>query len=93
MDVKEVAGLAHLEITEAEAEIYGPQMKDIVEYVEQLNKLDTSDIEPAIGGLTPEGEETDADRKDEPRPSLSQKEALDQAPSAVEGHFRVPKVL
>ena len=93
MDVRNVAKLAHLEITDEEAEMYGPQMADIVAYIEKLNELDTSEIEPAIGGLTPEGEATKADRDDSPRPSFSQNEALDQAPSAVEGHFRVPKVL
>lgn len=93
MDVRKVAKLAHLNISDEEAEIYEPQMNEIVAYVEQLNELDTSDVEPAIGGLTPEGEATHADRDDTPRSSLSQEEALDQAPSAVEGHFRVPKVL
>ncbi|HUF03813.1 MAG TPA: Asp-tRNA(Asn)/Glu-tRNA(Gln) amidotransferase subunit GatC [Aridibacter sp.] len=93
MDVKKVAKLAHLNISDEEAEIYEPQMNEIVAYVEQLGELDTSDVEPAIGGLTPEGEATHADRHDTLRTSLSQKEALDQAPSAIEGHFRVPKVL
>ena len=93
MDVKKIARLAHREITDAEASIYAPQMNEIVSYVEQLNELDTSDVEPAIGGLTQEGEATAADRNDDIVPSLSQEEALDQAPSAIEGHFRVPKVL
>ena len=93
MDVRKVAKLAHLEISDEEVETYAPQMKDIVAYVEKLNELETKDIEPAIGGLTPEGESTKADRDDRVRPSLPQEEALDQAPSAVEGHFRVPKVL
>ena len=93
MDVRKIAKLAHLNITDEEVETYGPQMANIVAYVEQLNELDTEDVEPAIGGLTPEGEATRADRNDEVRPSLSQESALDQAPSAVEGHFRVPKVL
>lgn len=93
MDIRKVAKLAHLEISEEEARRYEPQMNDIVAYVEKLNELDTSDVEPAIGGLTPEGEATHADRNDVPTASLTQEEALDQAPSAVEGHFRVPKVL
>lgn len=93
MDIKEIAKLAHLAITEEEASVYGPQMDEIVAYVEQLNELDTSGVEPAIGGLTKEGEATEADRNDEPTQSLDQAAALDQAPSAVEGHFRVPKVL
>lgn len=93
MDIKKIAKLAHLEITDEEAAIYAPQMAEIVAYVEQLNKLDTENVEPAIGGLTKEGEITNATREDIPHESLGQKLALDQAPSAEEGHFRVPKIL
>jgi aspartyl-tRNA(Asn)/glutamyl-tRNA(Gln) amidotransferase subunit C len=93
MDVRKVAKLAHLEITDAEVELYTPQMADIVKYVEQLNELDTENVEPAIGGLTPEGQATNTDRDDVAIPSLGQKAALEQAPAAVEGHFQVPKVL
>lgn len=93
MDVRQVAILAHLEISDAEVELYSPQMENIVKYIEQLNELNTDDIEPMLGGLTREGEATATIREDVPEPSLGQKAALDQAPSAVAGHFRVPKVL
>ena len=93
MDVRQVAKLAHLEITEEEVELYTPQMEDIVAYIEQLNQLDTGAVEPAIGGLTPEGEATVTNREDVPHESLGQSLALDQAPAASHGHFRVPKVL
>ncbi|MDQ3130748.1 MAG: Asp-tRNA(Asn)/Glu-tRNA(Gln) amidotransferase subunit GatC [Acidobacteriota bacterium] len=93
MDVKQVAKLAHLEITDQEVALYSPQMQSIVEYIEQLNELDTANVEISIGGLTPESAATKADREDIPHESLGQKNALDQAPSAVEGHFQVPKVL
>ncbi len=93
MDVKKIAKLAHLEITDEEVALYTPQMADIVAYVEQLNELDTDAVEPAIGGLTPEGERTETNRRDVPHESLGQKAALEEAPSAVEGHFQVPKVL
>lgn len=93
MDVKQIAKLAHLEITDQEIALYTPQMAEIVSYVEQLNELETESVEPAIGGLTPEGEKTAADRDDVPHRSLGQKLALDQAPASFEGHFRVPKVL
>ena len=93
MDVRKVAKLAHLEITDAEVEMYSPQMDDIVKYIEQLNELDTDDVEPMLGGLTVEGEATQTIREDEVVPSLGQKAALDQAPSAIAGHFQVPKVL
>jgi aspartyl-tRNA(Asn)/glutamyl-tRNA(Gln) amidotransferase subunit C len=92
-DVEKVAQLAHLEITPEELKIFAPQMADIVAYVEQLNALDTSNIEPSLGGLTPEGEQTDSSREDEVAPSLGQKTALAEAPDAAAGYFRVPKVL
>lgn len=93
MDVKKVAKLAHLEITDEEVALYTPQMADIVKYVEQLNELETSDIEPMLGGLTDEGAATGTVRDDAVRPSFSQQEALSEAPAAVAGHFQVPKVL
>ena len=93
MDVRKVATLAHLEITDEEVALYTPQMAEIVKYVEQLNELDTEDIEPMLGGLTDEGEATATTREDVVRPSLGQMAALDQAPAPVAGHFQVPKVL
>ncbi|HZE68135.1 MAG TPA: Asp-tRNA(Asn)/Glu-tRNA(Gln) amidotransferase subunit GatC [Pyrinomonadaceae bacterium] len=92
-DIEKVAQLAHLEIGAEELEIFGPQIADIVSYVEQLNALDTTNVEPALGGLTPEGERTDSARSDAVQPSLGQETALAEAPDAAAGHFRVPKVL
>ena len=92
-DIRKIAQLAHLKISEAEVALYTPQMANIVAYVEQLNELDTENIEPAIGGLTPEGEATATMREDIPHESLGQELALDQSPTASHGHFRVPKVL
>ncbi|HTH51249.1 MAG TPA: Asp-tRNA(Asn)/Glu-tRNA(Gln) amidotransferase subunit GatC [Pyrinomonadaceae bacterium] len=93
MDVRQVAKLAHLEITDAEVEMYTPQMADIVKYIEQLNEVATENVEPMLGGLTAEGEATMTIRADVPGATLGQKTALSQAPSAVDGHFQVPKVL
>jgi aspartyl-tRNA(Asn)/glutamyl-tRNA(Gln) amidotransferase subunit C len=92
-DVEKVAQLAHLEITPAELKLFAPQMAEILIYVEQLNKVATSNVEPALGGLTPEGERTDSSRDDVVTPSLGQKLALAEAPDAASGHFRVPKIL
>jgi aspartyl-tRNA(Asn)/glutamyl-tRNA(Gln) amidotransferase subunit C len=92
-DIEKIALLAHLDITEDERKTFAPQISEIVTYVEQLKAIDTSAVEPALGGLTPEGEQTESSRPDEVQPSLGQKLALDQAPDAASGHFRVPKVL
>jgi aspartyl-tRNA(Asn)/glutamyl-tRNA(Gln) amidotransferase subunit C len=92
-DIEKIALLAHLEITDDERRMFAPQIAEIVTYVEQLNAIDTSEVEPALGGLTPEGEQTESSRRDELQPSLGQNVALDQAPDPASGHFRVPKVL
>lgn len=92
-DVKKIAALANLELTGGELRTLAPQMAAIVTYVEQLNEIDTSSVEPAIGGLTPEGERTASARADAVGPSLGQSVALDQAPDPAYGHFRVPKVI
>jgi aspartyl-tRNA(Asn)/glutamyl-tRNA(Gln) amidotransferase subunit C len=92
-DIEKIAQLAHLEITDDERRMFAPQMAEIVTYVEQLNEIDTAAVEPALGGLTPEGERTESSRADEVGASLGQKTALDQAPDPASGHFRVPKVL
>lgn len=92
-DVGKVAQLAHMEITPDELKVFAPQMADIVAYVEQLNALNAANVQPSLGGLTPEGEATDSTRDDIVAPSLGQKTALAGAPDAASGHFRVPKVL
>ena len=92
-DIAKVAQLAHLELADEELKTFGAQIAEIVAYVEQLNELDTTNVEPALGGLTPEGERTDSSRRDEIEGSLGQKTALAEAPDPASGHFRVPKVL
>jgi aspartyl-tRNA(Asn)/glutamyl-tRNA(Gln) amidotransferase subunit C len=92
-DIEKIAQLAHLEITDDERRLFAPQISEIVTYVEQLNAIDTGAVEPALGGLTPEGEQTPFSRADAIEPSLGQALALDQAPDPASGYFRVPKVL
>ena len=92
-DIEKVAQLAHLELADEELKTFGQQIAEIVTYVEQLNEIDTSNVEPAIGGLTPAGEKTDTSRADEIEGSVGQKVALAEAPDPASGYFRVPKVL
>ena len=92
-DIEKIAQLAHLEITREELIVFAPQMAEIVAYVDQLNQVDTSNIEPATGGLTREGEGTDSARDDKVTASLGQQAALEEAPDPAAGHFRVPKIL
>ena len=92
-DIEKIGQLAHLEISREELLVFLPQITDIVAYVEQLNEVDTSNIDPALGGLTAVGEVTDSARDDVVKPSLGQKLSLAEAPDGASGHFRVPKVL
>ncbi len=64
-DIEKVAHWPTWSWTEEELKTFGPQIAEIVNYVEQLNEINTDNVEPAIGGLTPEGEKTEAARDDE----------------------------
>jgi aspartyl-tRNA(Asn)/glutamyl-tRNA(Gln) amidotransferase subunit C len=88
-DVEHIAKLARLEFTESEKETFTHQLNSILAYVEQLNKLDTSKIEPLshVIGLG------DVFREDLVRPGLSQEEALKNAPAKTGQFFKVPKVI
>ncbi|MER3426846.1 MAG: Asp-tRNA(Asn)/Glu-tRNA(Gln) amidotransferase subunit GatB [Pyrinomonas sp.] len=92
-EIEKLAVLARLELTAEERRALTPQIAAIIAYVEQLNEVDTSAVEPAIGGLTPEGERTASSRDDVVQPSLGQRVALEEAPDPAYGYFRVPKVI
>ncbi len=91
-DVRYVADLAHLELTEDEVKKFLPQLDSILQYVQKLNELDTSGIEP-MAQVTYPGSENAAFRADEPRRTLTQDEALANAPEAGAGSFKVPRVI
>ncbi|MBC7796504.1 MAG: Asp-tRNA(Asn)/Glu-tRNA(Gln) amidotransferase subunit GatC [Pyrinomonadaceae bacterium] len=92
-EIRKIAQLAHLEINDAEVKLYAGQMSNIVAYIEQLNELDISKLDAATGGLTLESDGMLVRRDDIPHESLGQETALNSAPDAASGHFRVPKVL
>ncbi len=91
-DVEKIAELAHLELTEEEKELFTVQLAAIVAYVEKLNELDTTDVPPmAHAGRD---ERTDyAQREDIVCKGLGQELALQNAPDAARGYFRVPRVI
>lgn len=88
-DVEHVASLARLSFSEDEKLKLVEQLNTILEYVDQLNELDTADVEPLSHVI----ELSNVFRKDELRPSLSREEALQNAPSRTEKFFKVPKVI
>jgi aspartyl-tRNA(Asn)/glutamyl-tRNA(Gln) amidotransferase subunit C len=88
-DVEHIAKLANLEFTDAEKEKFTHQLNQILEYVEQMNKLDTSHVEPLSHVI----ELSNVFRADEVKQGVSTEEALKNAPSKTEKFFKVPKVI
>jgi aspartyl-tRNA(Asn)/glutamyl-tRNA(Gln) amidotransferase subunit C len=88
-DVEHIAKLANLEFTDAEKEKFTHQLNQILEYVEQMNKLDTSSVEPLSHVI----ELNNVFRADEVNKGVSTEEALKNAPSKTEKFFKVPKVI
>jgi aspartyl-tRNA(Asn)/glutamyl-tRNA(Gln) amidotransferase subunit C len=88
-DVQYVAKLARLEITDQETAKYTQQLGNILDYVQQLSKLDTSNVEPLAHVL----DLKNVTRPDKVAPSLTQQEVLSNGPEIQSGHFRVPKIM
>ncbi len=91
-EVKHVSDLAHLELTEEEVRKFLPQLDSIIEYMQKLNELETTHVEPLAQVTYPAGENP-ALRSDAPRPTFTQKEALANAPDADGHYFKVPQVI
>ena len=93
-EVLRVAELAHLELSEGEAETYRGQLDSILEYIETLNRLDVSGVEPmsqmSYGQSAPIATPL---REDVARPCNFGEAILAQAPEAKKPFFRVPKVI
>ncbi len=81
--VKHVAKLANLPLSDKEEELYSEQLSKILEYVDQLNSVDTKDVEPTFNVS---GQEN-VMRKDETESSLPQEEVLQNASKKERGFF------
>jgi len=88
-DIHYTAKLARLELTQQEEETFGRQIGQIIDYVEQLQQLDVTDVEPTAHPVPL----VNVTRKDEVRGSLSNEEALSNAPAKGNGLFMVPKIV
>ena len=91
-DVRHVAALAHLELTEAERSRMLRDLNSILDYIDRLNQLDTTNVPPMAqvsAGTTPDS----AMRPDQERPSVPRERALENAPESDGAFFKVPKVI
>lgn len=86
--VKHVAKLANLPLTEDEEERYSEQLSKILKYVDQLNQVNTSKIEPTFNV----SDQNTVEREDITSPSLSQEDALLNAPKRQNGMFETKGV-
>ena len=90
--VRAVADLANLELTDDEVRRMSHDLGEILTYVDQLNELNTAEVEPMAQVLY-EADETATLREDVPHVCLSNEEALANAPQKSAGYFKVPKVI
>ncbi len=88
-EVEHVARLARLELSEDEKEIMTRQLDSILAYIEKLEEADVAGVEPTAHAFPL----VNVTRPDEIRPSLSQEDALRNAPAQANGLFLVPKIV
>ncbi len=89
MNVEHIAHLARLHLSPEEEVKFGTQLNSILTYVEKLNELDTSGVEPTSHVLPL----CNVMREDEVRDSLIKDEALANAPDRYRDFYRVPKII
>ena len=86
--VRHVANLARLGLTDAEIERMGEQLGAILASIEKIQELDLEDVPPTANPLNL----TNVFRPDEPRAELPREEALSPAPEPIDGLFGVPRI-
>ena len=88
-EVRHIAKLARLRLSGDEQEVMAEQLSSILDYIEQLNELDVTGVEPMSHVL----DLVNATRDDVVEQRVSHEEALKNAPSADSDYFRVPRVI
>ncbi len=91
-EVRYIAGLANLSLSDDDIRRYAADMEQILEYVDKLNELDTSTVEPMVQVLSAAGG-ADTLREDALGASYAADKALQSAPLSGAGHFKVPRVI
>ena len=88
-EIDRIAGLARLELTDAEKKAFGTQLDQVLGYVQKLKGFHTDGVAATATVV----EQTNVYRADETRPSLSVDEALCNAPDAQDRYFCVPRII
>jgi aspartyl-tRNA(Asn)/glutamyl-tRNA(Gln) amidotransferase subunit C len=92
-DILKLARLSRLKLSEEEIEKYQKDLSTILEYVEQLDAVDVSDLKPTyqVTGLTSSG--ANATREDEVTDQVSQNELFKNLPATEDGHIKVKRMI
>jgi aspartyl-tRNA(Asn)/glutamyl-tRNA(Gln) amidotransferase subunit C len=88
-EVAHVAGLARLELTEDELDLYTEQLATVLDHAADVASLDLNGVAMTAHAMSV----TNVLRPDEPRPALDRDEVLAQAPAVEDHRFRVPSIL
>ncbi|GLI52755.1 Asp-tRNA(Asn)/Glu-tRNA(Gln) amidotransferase subunit GatC [Thermodesulfovibrio yellowstonii] len=88
-EVKHIAMLSRLELNEEEIGVYQEQLSRILDYIEKLNEIDTTLVEPTSHII----ELKNVFRDDNVKGSISRDEVLKNAPDQTDKFFRVPKII
>lgn len=89
-DIRHLAMLSKISVTDDEVELFRVQLEEILDYVEQLNQVDTTNVQPTsqVTGLI------NVNRKDEDRSDeMDRDKLLDQTPAKQDGQIKVRRVI
>lgn len=89
INIHHIAKLSRLALTDAEAAHFQEQLKGILNYIDKISTHDLEGVEPSAHAMPI----YDVLRADEPRPGLTQEQALANAPRRVMDQFQIPKVI
>lgn len=87
--IKKVADAVRIEISDEEAAKYTDEISSVIEYANILGELNTDDVKPTTHGIVL----GNVLRKDQPKQSITQEDALQNAPDQEDGHFKVPSIM
>lgn len=88
-DVRHVAKLARLELTDDEVSLFAEQLAAVLDHAADIEALDIGDVPPTAHPVPLRN----VLRPDEVRPGVDRDEVLDQAPASEDGRFKVPRIL
>lgn len=88
-DVKYIANLARLKLSDKETEYFTGQLSSIISYIDQLKEVDTSSIEPTTHAMPLHN----VFREDRAKPALKAEDVLKNAPEKENNLFKVPRII